>query len=43
MPDGELIEGKGVVPDYTVKPSLEDLLAGKGVQIERTVREVLAL
>jgi len=43
MPDGELIEGKGVVPDYNVKPTLEDLRAGKDVQMERTVNEVLAL
>ncbi|MGI9072621.1 MAG: S41 family peptidase [Bryobacteraceae bacterium] len=43
MPDGELIEGKGVVPDYNVKPALEDLRAGRDVQLERTVHEVLAL
>lgn len=34
MPDGELIEGKGVAPDYEVRPSLDDLRAGKDVQME---------
>lgn len=43
MPDGELIEGKGVAPDYDVSPSLENLRSGKDVQMEQAVRTVLAL
>jgi carboxyl-terminal processing protease len=43
MPDGELIEGKGVAPDYEVNPSLENLRAGQDVQLEQAVRTVLAL
>lgn len=34
MPDGELIERKGVVPDREVSPSFENLRAGKDVQME---------
>jgi hypothetical protein len=29
MPDGELIEHKGMAPDHEVRPSLEELLAGE--------------
>ena len=34
MPEGELIEGKGVAPDVEIKPSLDDLLAGEDVQMK---------
>lgn len=43
MPDGELIEGKGVNPDYEVSPSLESLRAGIDVQMEEAVRTALTL
>jgi hypothetical protein len=43
MPDGELIEGKGVKPDCEVRPSLENLRAGIDVQMEEAVRTALAL
>jgi C-terminal processing protease CtpA/Prc len=43
MPDGELIEGKGVIPDSDIKPSLSDLLAGEDVQMKRAVSAVLGL
>jgi len=42
MWDGELIEGKGVMPDHKVRPSLEDLKAGKDVQLEKAVNVVLS-
>lgn len=43
MPDGELIEGKGITPDYEVKPILENLRAGRDVQMERALGVVLDL
>ena len=43
MWDGELIEGKGVVPDNEVRPSFEDLRAGKDMQLEEAVAVALAL
>lgn len=42
MPDGELIEGKGVRPDHEVSPSLESLRAGMDVQMEQAVSIVRA-
>ncbi|MGH9438060.1 MAG: S41 family peptidase [Terriglobia bacterium] len=43
MPDGELIEGKGVHPDHEIRPSLEDLRAGNDVQLGRSIETVLNL
>ena len=37
MADGELIEGKGVRPDYEISPTLGDLRAGKDAQLERAI------
>ena len=43
MWDDELIEGKGVVPDLLIKPTLETLRNGRDVQMETALETARTL
>jgi carboxyl-terminal processing protease len=40
MRDGEIIEGKGVVPDLLISPSLAELREGRDVQLEAAITAI---
>jgi C-terminal processing protease CtpA/Prc len=40
MPDGQVIEGNGVVPDIGVRLNREALLEGKDIQLEAAVNYI---
>jgi len=40
MPDGTVLEGRGVIPDIVVGPDREALLNGRDTQLDRAVEYI---